>query len=286
LPEISLTNLYTDQAVDSDNDGLYDQLNIGVGVNVTAAGSYTTGAVIEGENESFTVVETLQLTQSDDEVILAIEGDKIGATGLDQSYILKSLKISDPEGKVYGRRMEPYSTGIYVHSDFENEQVQLTGSYTDIPVDLDGNGFFNYLQINVGIDVKEFGFYRVSGQLKCGEVFVSAEKGVLLSPGIQSAPLKFSGIEISKSGFVGEYELERVLVVSESKGHTAYCDSSCYSNTFDYSTFELGCGGDAVGDGDVDGTDLGIFANRQFDVSNLAWFATQFGRTDCPMTIE
>ena len=41
------------------------------------------------------------------------------------------------------------------------------------------------------------------------------------------------------------------------------------------------CDGDFNCDGDVDGSDLAVFANDVYG-SNLAVFAADFGRTDCP----
>jgi parallel beta-helix repeat protein len=40
-------------------------------------------------------------------------------------------------------------------------------------------------------------------------------------------------------------------------------------------------GSDTDGDGDVDGSDLAMFADGQFDQNDLAAFAAEFGRTDC-----
>ena len=262
LPKICLENTYSDQAIDTDLNGLFDELNIIVDLIITENGSYLVEAVIESENELFHISELKDLTTSDTTLTLCVEGAKIRNTGINQSYDLQHIKITDSDGNVYCERSNPYATAIYNYIDFEPDAITLTGTYTNQGVDSDENGKSNYLQINVGIEVQKPGFYIVTGHLKCGDKYLTAESGLILYEGQESVQLVFDGSDIYKTEFTGTFELERVGISDSEGNYLAYNGGVCHSFDYSYQDFDVFADGDSEPDRDVDGFDLSVFAQQ------------------------
>jgi serine protease AprX len=86
----------------------------------------------------------------------------------------------------------------------------FSGEYSDYGLDTDGDGLYDYLTIEVGVNVAAAGNYMIYGEL-CDEYGSWIDYGssdyVYLGAGSQSIPLEFSGIKIRQNGVNGTYNL-------------------------------------------------------------------------------
>jgi hypothetical protein len=93
----ALTDTYAAQAIDSDSDSVYESLNVSVGVNIAAAGSYKVlgdlyaGAKFIGRAEAV----RNDLTQGAQTFVLVFPGGVISNRSLDGPYSLKNVVVLD-----------------------------------------------------------------------------------------------------------------------------------------------------------------------------------------------
>ncbi len=116
-----LTGSYSDSAVDDDGDGLFDNLNIQVGVNPSVSSDFTlSGDLVVGSQIVAHAGAYVSLTPGAQNVTLSFSGDDIRATNLDGPYTLTNLTLSD---MAYGSipvvsGTNVYTTVAYTATDF------------------------------------------------------------------------------------------------------------------------------------------------------------------------
>ena len=83
-------------------------------------------------------------------------------------------------------------------------------SYTAYGEDTDGNTRYNYLVINVTLNVSEAGNYTIDGSLydKNSNFIDNSKIDKYLNAGMQTVPLKFDGYKIYNHGGSGNYKLK------------------------------------------------------------------------------
>ena len=155
------------------------------------------------------------------------------------------------------RKLQIYTTyrQVFTHHDFMRRYVDVMynqvwedvddyfqkygpstnpDEYSDFGLDTDGDGLFNYLIINVSVNVTSEGEYDIVGDLYSdrGEID-RVKKLVNLSEGIQIVQLNFSGMKIHRSEKNGPYELESLYIsdlyysdIYDSKGDFSNWDSN------------------------------------------------------------
>jgi hypothetical protein len=85
---------------------------------------------------------------------------------------------------------------------------------TEQPVDTNGNGLFDFLNVNVRIDTLRLGFYTWSGVLKDLDFIilgVASGQGNL-NAGVNTLTFNFNGTNIGKSGLDGPYMVSDIAV--------------------------------------------------------------------------
>ena len=120
---LALTGSYADWGHDADGDGLYEQLVIRVGVQVTATGDYvlrgslvdTAGADAGGGEITWAFV-TRTLTTGAHFLDLAFDGAAIGGHGADGPYILTDLTLT--RGMASASQRNAYRTFAYPAARF------------------------------------------------------------------------------------------------------------------------------------------------------------------------
>jgi predicted phage tail protein len=116
-----LTGSYSDSAVDDDGDGLFDNLNIQVGVNPSVSSDFTlSGDLVVGSQIVAHAGAYVSLTTGAQNVTLSFSGDDIRATNLNGPYTLTNLTLSD---MTYGSipvvsATNVYTTAAYTAADF------------------------------------------------------------------------------------------------------------------------------------------------------------------------
>ncbi len=158
-----------DEGVDLDHDGLFDELQIGVEVNVTENATYI--VTVESLAGAGTYVPlyvsyTTDLAAGGHIVNVSIYGPTIsqylrGSHG-SVSFVGLSLSIGASSSfyQIDRQNSVPLSR-TYVYSEFESHAF-ITGTAFDRGVDTDSDGLFDYLEVGVEVNVTEAGSYRIS----------------------------------------------------------------------------------------------------------------------------
>ncbi len=161
--QATLTGAIYDRAVDTDANGMYDYLEVAVEINVTEAGNFRV------EVNSFMNESAHYLNAYDDE-------DDFLETGLwnmtlffygpifhNARFDLKSIsQVSLFREYEWLETLYDVSLSrIYYYTEFDIAAF-LANEVTDNGVDMDGNGLFDVLQVEVEINVSEPGEYYVS----------------------------------------------------------------------------------------------------------------------------
>jgi len=93
-----------------------------------------------------------------------------------------------------------------------NSVALFTDNYSDYGIDVDEppNGYYDYLAIDVGVNITESGYFEIYGSLydELGSYVCSAYNYSYLNNGNQSVILKFDGINIRQNGVNGTYTLK------------------------------------------------------------------------------
>lgn len=118
----------------------------------------------------------------------------------------------------------------FSREDFELATVSsssstIAGPFTDFGLDTDGDGFFNSLVVEVGLDITTQAHYRVLGILKDANgntLDASAEAD--LDVGANTIGLKFDGEKIFNNRVDGPYQLSVVRLAEESDLETLPVD--------------------------------------------------------------
>jgi len=95
-----------------------------------------------------------------------------------------------------------------------HQTAALSGSYSDYPEDIDGDGRYDNLIIDIGLNVSGSSSFLLSGVLldSDGGRIATGAISTTLSAGTHTVPLRFSGELILNSGVDGPYTLSRVIL--------------------------------------------------------------------------
>ena len=163
-PGARLTGVISDKGTDSDGDGLFNYLEVGIEVNVTEAGFHLV-AVSDLEDAHFSHIgvydsQHLYLIEGVQTVNLTLNGLPIYTSGLNPAFV-SYIYLEDENYRHIDSLNRVALSHEYSYKDFDPPKAVLTGTIYDQGLDLDGDGTFDYLQIGVEINVTEFGYYRV-----------------------------------------------------------------------------------------------------------------------------
>jgi hypothetical protein len=190
LPAAEFTAIYTDYGTDIDGDELYDYLTIDVGVNVTSAGNYSIEGWLYDVNGSEIVyaIKDSYLNIGIQTVGLNFDGKDVHEHGVDGPYYLKNLILFDENSIVLDYVVDAYTTAAYNYADFQTPPTQFTDNYFDYGTDIDGDGLYGYLTVDVGVKVTSAGNYSVEGLLYDvnGSIVASTLNDTYLGIGVRS----------------------------------------------------------------------------------------------------
>jgi hypothetical protein len=239
---VEFTSDYTDYGIDIDGDGLYEYLTIDVGVSVLAAGNYSLMGYLYDANGT-EIVWTTNLTHLDSgnpTVQLNFDGKTICKHGIDGPYHLNYLGIYDENHKQIARVLDAYATSAYNYTDFQAPLAVFTSDYADYGIDTDGDGLYDYLTIDVGVNVITPGNYSLMGYLydaNGSEVVWSIDYGSL-DVGNHTLHLDFDGKAIQMHGVNGPYYLRHLLLSSgENWTFADYISDAYNTSAYNYSDF-------------------------------------------------
>jgi hypothetical protein len=159
-PRVRLTGNFWDKGVDTDGNGIFDQLHITFEVNVTQSFVYNieislATAVPGPTGETHDIWDSLQVYLSFglQNLTFRIEPTSFYAWRLNSSFLIEELIIRDNYWQVTYVFSNVYLTQNYLFAEFELPGAFLTGQYWDQGLDTDNDGTFDQLVITVGVNV-------------------------------------------------------------------------------------------------------------------------------------
>jgi hypothetical protein len=270
-PAAAFTGIYSDNGRDINSDGLYDYLTIDVGVDATVAGNYSIEGWLYDVNGTDIVWagDTTYLTAGIQTVELNFDGKHIREHGVNGPYNLKNLVLFDENSIVLAYIVDAYTTSAYDYTDFQIPSSQFTDTYFDYGRDINADGLYDYLTIDVGVMVTSAGDYRVEGLLRDPNesIVVSTSNDTYLDVGIQTLLLNFDGGKIHRHGVNASFNLSHLALYDEQKNLLEYLDFAYTTSAYNYSDFELSAIGERSDYGiDVDNDGLYDYLTIEADV--------------------
>ncbi|MFQ5616884.1 MAG: PKD domain-containing protein, partial [Anaerolineales bacterium] len=220
----SLSNKYSHQAQDSDQDGLIDTLVVATRLDVDTPGTYSLEA--ELANSRGQMVARASWTGSDGEASLQFQALLPDVT----PYYLQNVRLYDANGGLIDsdaagevRFATARDTPTYTTGSLYGFRLDSPGAASVLPqvteaagVDRDGDGTFDELNFEVETTLAAPGQYRLEGWLESADGFLVAwatSDPVTLEAGSQSLSLSFDGRAINAQGIDGPYKLVALKVL-------------------------------------------------------------------------
>jgi hypothetical protein len=162
----TLTGNIHDEGIDTDGDGLFNSIQIGVEINVTDPASYeisvqylygTVYVYVSNYSNVF-------LYAGVQTVNVSLGGAKIYASHANVSMVYYvGLSVYDDENYYYYRIGYVYSHLLhktYSYTEFDSLAF-FTGTVLDQGIDEDSDGLYDYLKISVQVNVTDAGLYEI-----------------------------------------------------------------------------------------------------------------------------
>ena len=232
----------TDVGVDTNGNGLYEQLNAQIGVNVNLSRRY----VIHGWLTDDTGKEVTSTSWSgyldpgSYGIPLLFSGSEIAACRIPGPYNL-TVRLYSAGGRDLFEieRSENLSiTKPYLVTDFEGSQVSFTGPYQETALDANNDGVYEALRVNGTLQVTIPGTYLLTASLTNGTTIITSEAVELsLTPGTTTPGFVFDGLVIGASGLNGPYHLAQVMVQNADGLVLNYTEDAYMTGVYSYTQF-------------------------------------------------
>ncbi len=238
-----ISNMSSDSGVDTNGDGLFEYLHIGIDVDVDIAGDYTIMArlmsndsLITKRSHMYSTMISSVFSQQCDVGIetfdLQFSGQDIYKSGFDGNY---QVVMSLTDENISLIDTASFFTTAYVHTQFREVTGEITGA-SDYGEDIDNDGLFDYLTVDVSLETVESGWYRVQGFLITDSTyFSSTSENSTLQIGANTVTIRFDGNEIRDYGIDAPYTLKVNLYAPD--GYTF--DSPLFqTSSYSYTDFD------------------------------------------------
>ncbi|MFN8442189.1 MAG: invasin domain 3-containing protein [Caldilineaceae bacterium] len=221
MPTVTYTGIYADGGMDSNSNGLFDTLNITVGVQMNGTGNYTlVGWLYTADGSAIPGAVATTAFNSSGTQTLQFDGKSIRWQRKNGPYTLRYLEVRDTSQERVAFSAQAYTTSTaYLATQFESggtAELDATG-YTDGAIDLNSDGLFDLLRISSTISVTTPGLYQVSASLRdqAGQTITDIAEEVVLITGTNTTVLDFPGGLIRQHGADGPYQLTQVLLTTQ-----------------------------------------------------------------------
>lgn len=230
----------TDSVADVDGDSLYDVLYVNVTVNVTVPGRYRVeGNLMEGRNFQSSIARAEAIVGESPGIqtaSLVFMGEQIRSSGKD-GYFVKIELLSDDTWEMLDKA--EHFTAKYAHDEFDLPDTTIEIPVEQWLVDTDFDGLYNYLVINITLNVSVAGDYVLMGVLRdiWGDEFEPELELLTLETGIQEVQISFEGTYIYNNG---EKLGSCYIVLFEDMPETGneYIDGLFFYTPYEYEIFQ------------------------------------------------
>lgn len=218
-PTLAILGSVPVRTVDTNGNGLIDEVFLDVSVNVLVAGDFTARATLTASNGA-TLTRTVRVTLSSTGntiIPIGFPADDVRSLGVDGPYRIGPVEIiyHAPTGAVPADRIADAGlTPPIALSSLERPTVEYAGTFTDSGIDTNGNGLFDRLQVDLGMRFANAGTYQFSAILfDRNERQIGFSNGtVTVAAGASTMRLTFDGQNIGANGVDGPYTIGNLLV--------------------------------------------------------------------------
>jgi len=235
------SGLFSDYATDVDKDGIDDYMTIEAIISVKEAGNYSADGVLYSvqNGEKILINNAAFLNFGAHEIKFNLFDLKSPGP-----YRIERLSLYDENGKEVDTYSKKYTTKPYDINILKRPSAKLTGSYSDYASDLNGDGLYDYLTVDVGVMVYDPGNYSVMGYLYDGNgknVVWSLGSG-MLPIGSNILHMDFDGKTIERHKFNGTYHLKELKLIRgdsavENYSVEDFVEDATVTNPYDYGEF-------------------------------------------------
>jgi len=218
---------FRETPLDDNGNGFFDWLNIGLDVEVSAAGTYRLTGILQdgsGNNHPASIENTL--SPGVHSLTLEFDGGALFANRVDGPYSLVDLWLAEVDGPnilPLDNIAKAYTTDAYGFTLFEHGSIWLTGLNDSVPADMNGNGLFDRLTVYVGAHFENLDSYDWSARLedRFGTEIGFASGSSTFSDGDGTIEMAFPGLPIGSNGVDGPFYVKDLLVYSRTQSMLA-----------------------------------------------------------------
>ncbi len=240
----SLTGAIYHEGVDSDEDEFYDSLDIGVEVNVTAAGTFKIKVSGLYDSESNTIDVSNQNSTTLDTgvqvVYVSLDGTSIFESKLNPVNVSR-ITLYDESDALLDSLSDISLSGGYFFGAFGLLPASLTETIYDEGVDTDGDGYYDYLNLGVEVNVTAAGTYTVDAggiyDASYNYVSVQTKNTSYLDVGIHVVYLELDGTEIYAES-VNPTSIAGILLYDESNTTLGEVNDLTLPTSYIYDQFQ------------------------------------------------
>lgn len=230
--------IFEDYGLDENEDGFYDNLVIEMNFNVLEAANYEITSWIDGSEGGRDIEfhEHYYFEEGENTVQFYFNGMYAYYSGLNQDYNL-SLEIENEDTHEEWTFIDVYTTEFYNYEEFEKPRIELL-NIKDRGVDEDNDGFFDYLTLQVDVNVSEADYYEFGWDLLYYNQHsqnMQYEEEKFLEEGIQTIQFNFSGEVIRLGKFEEDYS---TWIGIRDEENDFGIQSDHITDEYDYSEFE------------------------------------------------
>lgn len=226
-PGIGLSPPHVDYGTDTDSDGLYNYLTVEVTVVVTTADDYYIYGDLYDSLSSWIVSDgaLYTLDVGTHQVELSFDGLAISDNGEDGPFTLDIYAYDDSWTLM---DTDTHTTADYAETEFQRDGAEFSPPYSDHCLDVNADGYYDFLVIEVPIDVAIAGNYELDVYLYSPSWNYIGNENLVeyFTIGVQTFEVYFPGLSIRNEGESGQFQV----------GFDLYYESVGYLDTDWYTT--------------------------------------------------
>jgi hypothetical protein len=204
LPGAFLMGNYWDQGIDTDFDGLFDQLEIIVEVNVTKTGVYdiylTLISTVTGSDIYLYGYTSGNWTSGIRNISVMVDAFFLYSRRVNTSFEVDYIQIRNSTSQNMDKKQFVYTTRFYTYTEFDLPDAFFMGNYWVRGDDIDFDGKFEQLEILIEVHVTKSGNYRLELALRSATLNTSTNLYTSVSgywyKGIQNISVTFDAYEL------------------------------------------------------------------------------------------
>src|SRR6266566_217224 len=206
---------HSDSGYDANGNGLFDFLLVNASVQITAPGNFTVSGTLHFANSTLQIRNSTSagLPAGPANLTIGFDGRLINQSGIDGPYTVDLVLFNENFSFLY---FGTHTTQPYSHLAFDPTHAFMTPPHPDSGQDINGNGLFDFLNIDVQVQEDVPANYSVSASLHRANstlnLFVFASAFLPVGPG--SIRVSFPGGPINQSGIDGPYTVDLQLYQS------------------------------------------------------------------------